>query len=973
MDHGQVAYLHGDHGSGKTHSVLYLLNHVAGDHSKIGTMTYRFYVKAQDGNFLDIYRRIMEQLSMTALRNLSLRFLGILAAEQAGRTFGEEAAASVLERLRESPDRIFALYDRMVVDPGAVLEAQASELAGVVGRREDFQRALTFLLDPALETAAYEWLVGHNITIRDASRLGVSGPIDDPQLCRYGVQLLVAMCARIREPIILVIDQCERLIFDENHDLYMPNVGLLHSLVEAVPRENGMLVLVGSEDAWRAVPRDFRQRFGLNDLLSTILTPDQAIELLGVYIGAVTGETAADDPYPFSTGAVHALLAASGGNIRRLLQLSWEVFDQAVRNLGQAVSDNLITADDVEATGQGWGGMRRNEAEHAIERLLRQEGLTFERPWRRGAVKADYAVLSGTEPRLLIWIMEAVFYDDEARGALSILSWLQQVLEEGWPTRVVLVVLGYCSPAVLSRLELAADDVIVYDGVEATQQLRTIAEQLSSQTEQASIADRGRLDEIYQALQLVAESRDQEVRALRSELNSLLSRISETSVPAGGRGNWVQRRQQLLDRIADVRELRRRDQLSDVETAHADAERDRRNRYFVAAAVIGIPLLLIGILIGSWPTQSWASVGAALGSTAVAVGLVLAFLPFTPRTLWSPSSILLPLGACVAAAGVGFFILYLGFTYPFYYSYRPTVQALLVALGLIIGTGCVLAGISVLRTRPARELSRPVDSFERLAQVTRSYAEATSLGPYQLEAALKYADPHLRYAGIITVKSSELLHRTRHDDGSDGYDRESDPPLLSGRREGYERALARQFRVEPTVILRREAARALGTAPPSLVEAVIEDGIRENIAEIVYLVEIAKVPPVSLPTDDDQSTSAATALAGWRQSVEAADSADNLLWYILKRVTNVDSENEFWAALKDWYGGEQDPSSWSRLRRIPERSFRQAATILSPFEKGGLGTFDELSMISEIDNMYLFVEQLIFYRELSYSEERGSS
>ena len=59
----------------------------------------------------------------------------------------------------------------------------------------------------------------------------------------------------------------------------------------------------------RAHHSDFRQRFGLNDLLSTILTPDQAIELLGVYIGAVTGETAADDPYPFSTGAVHALLS----------------------------------------------------------------------------------------------------------------------------------------------------------------------------------------------------------------------------------------------------------------------------------------------------------------------------------------------------------------------------------------------------------------------------------------------------------------------------------------------------------------------------------------------------------------------------------------------------------------------------------------------------------------------------------------
>jgi len=36
-----------------------------------------------------------------------------------------------------------------------------------------------------------------------------------------------------------------------------------------------------------------------------------------------------------------------------------------------------------------------------------------------------------------------------------------------------------------------------------------------------------------------------------------------------------------------------------------------------------------------------------------------------------------------------------------------------------------------------------------------------------------------------------------------------------------------------------------------------------------------------------------------------------------------------------------------------------AADMLSPFEKGGLGTFDELALIPDMDDLYLFFEQLI--------------
>jgi Domain of unknown function (DUF4062) len=527
INHGQVAFLHGVHGAGKTHAVLYSLERVQAL-LPAGDLAYRFYVKAADNNFIAFYRRLMGQLDLTALRNISLRFLGIITGEEAGKALGADEEARWLEQLREAPDRVYTLYEQLVVEPGAVLETQAAELAGIVGGREEFQRALTFLLDPALEEPAYAWLTGRDVTASEASRLGVSGPITDPQLCRYGIQLLVSMCTRIGKPVIVVIDQCERLVLDENAELHMPNVGLLHSLIEAVPRERGMLVLVGSDDAWRALPTDFRQRIGSNDVLAPILTPDQAVEVLTVYVAAVAGETAHDDSFPFTRDAILALLELSGGNIRRLLQAAWGVF--------QATSGEEITRAAVaRAADQVTGSTSRDEAERAIERVLLEEGVTFVQPWRQGAMQADYGVLAGSEAHVLIRISQAVFYNDEAHIALGSLSLIRQLQREGLAARVVLIVLGYCSPEVLSQLKRAAHDVFVYEGEAVAEQLRGVVRQMPGQGQQSAAMNRDRLDEVYRALQLTAESRDQEVRALRAELTSLQDRLAEASVVQSGK------------------------------------------------------------------------------------------------------------------------------------------------------------------------------------------------------------------------------------------------------------------------------------------------------------------------------------------------------------------------------------------------------------------------------------------------------
>ncbi|MEV8639096.1 AAA family ATPase [Streptosporangium sp. NPDC051023] len=365
---GQVVFLHGDHGSGKTHAIRFLLRRLA---ENPGETPYRFYVKLQDGDFPSGYRRLMSQIDRPMLRELSLRFLGTIAGAETGRVYGEQAGAVAASVLRADPDRFYSMLRDLQVELGSVLQAQARELAQIAGAQEDFQRALTSLLDPVLEEAAYDWLAGREIGAVDARRLGVSGPIIDPELCRYGIQLLVALCTRGGRPAVVILDQCERLVLGENGHVRSGNEGLLQSLVERLPQENGMLVLAGNEQVWERLPRDLKQRFGGNVVGSSAVTLEQTTELLSAYLRAVS--PADDTVHPFLVSGVRALHTLGGGNARRILQLSWLAFELA------APDRALISRATVERALRGGEPSRIADTErpgfgHALPDVLAELG-----------------------------------------------------------------------------------------------------------------------------------------------------------------------------------------------------------------------------------------------------------------------------------------------------------------------------------------------------------------------------------------------------------------------------------------------------------------------------------------------------------------------------------------------------------------------------------------------------------------------
>lgn len=466
---GQVAFLDGDHGSGKTHAIRYALGQAADLAGRFDAI--RLYVKAQDADFVALYQRLMSQVGRALLRELSLQFLRVLATERAGRWPSNSPESQILASARRDPEQVGRLFTDLLVERGAVLETQAVELARVTENGDEFQRALSHLLNPSLEDAAYAWFTGREPAPDDAERLGVSGPINDRDRCRFGLQLLTVMCARIGRPLIVVVDQCERLVVERPD-----NMGTIHSLVERMPQDNGMLLLAGNEASWRALSPDLRQRFGSNHFSLDVLSPAQARRFLSTYLDMARGDASvtvgdgltltsrSSGPpriWPFTDSGVKALLALSGGNARKLLQMAWASLETA--RMEQAEVDGALVQKATEEVP-----LNEQDAARAVERWLLDEQVVYKRQWRDDMLSADFVVMSESGPRLIVEVVGPVFSVDETHRLRRSL----ELIRSRWAAEIVVLVLGYCEPAARQLLAQSAHEVILFDDMRALERLR---------------------------------------------------------------------------------------------------------------------------------------------------------------------------------------------------------------------------------------------------------------------------------------------------------------------------------------------------------------------------------------------------------------------------------------------------------------------------------------------------------------------
>jgi Cdc6-like AAA superfamily ATPase len=564
LEIGQPLILCGPHGCGKTHAVFYIMQKVAEAFSistGFGAEPFQIYVRTEGPDFLMLYREIMKHVSRSLLYDLSQRFLESIIGKQARSDLpNKELACSWIEEIHRNPNAVSKLFQEYVIEEGAVQDRQAKEVAGIAGRNKDFQRALSFLLSESMSETAYRWFLGDNLSLDDVKKLGVSGSITRPEMGKWAIQLLVSLFHRAGQPFILYLDQYERLVLeqfaltDQDKARLSENAGILHSLVETVPRENGMIVLSGREDAWALLPQDVRQRFSANIVSFPILTVEEARDLVRIYLdqanpvdsfkagpsessssdGGSSASASDSDLSPFNLDAIAEIHRFGGGNIRRLLQICSLLFEQAFAKK-LPITRNFVVKTLSELNQMQVDGKTVN---HEIEFLLRRRSLKFVSDFRFNDAKVDFAVFTPDGIlQFLIKITGAVFHDDEVRSALNSVALVNRIRREAAPPPFVLVVVGYVSGEVVNTIESVADEVVVYRPDTFPEEFAQVLDRLTraapakpADLEERKVFER-QLAEIKAELEKLASSRDQEARATNARVEELLKQQELTRNP----------------------------------------------------------------------------------------------------------------------------------------------------------------------------------------------------------------------------------------------------------------------------------------------------------------------------------------------------------------------------------------------------------------------------------------------------------
>ncbi|MBI4877222.1 MAG: hypothetical protein HY822_21550 [Acidobacteria bacterium] len=691
-ERGQILGLRGEHGAGKTHAMRYVWARLKQDSIAL----CQVYAKAEGPDFLGLYRVIVPQISQELLRDLCRSFFaGLAASNLKSRIQDADARGQLEERLRSDPAEVERLLGTYFLEQGWLDALQASEVGSLANEMREFQRVFSFLDSPGdLGARAYEWLQGKEPSEADRRRLGVAGPIRSAEAAKWGLQVLVTLFGRAGRPLILYLDQFEKLVLDPGGNLVAQNAGLLHSLVEVVPRERCMLMVAGNEEAWNALPRDLTQRFARQIVSFPVLTLAEAGDLVRLYLtppGEEFRPGGGDGLYPFSEEAIKRMLVYGAGNVRRLLQTCWEAFEAA------GPERREVGADLIEAVvgKHQHTAFQESTVRQEIEKILIGRSLAWRREFRVGSAVVDFAVMGPDgAPRVLIEVSQALFLEDEARQALDQIEKLAQSQASGLTARFIVVVVGYVSPEVLEKLRLAAHDVLVYEPETFAARFRGILDQISSgaKSEGSTSWDsvERELSAVRSGLESILKTRQSEQLISETRLTELLTKQEAGRLEQrreSARAAWGEERRRITAEIQKAREERKRAELAEIEVLRRKAEAGLRRRWAAYSAVGGIAAAILFL------------------------SALLALVSDTPS-----AAVSLPLRAFAAA----------------------------VTVGAVVYAAVYFGYLWVFRPLPERELAGPISSLSELDPAARQFGRSRTSGrPH------RSPNPQVRYVAAL--------------------------------------------------------------------------------------------------------------------------------------------------------------------------------------------------------------------------------
>jgi hypothetical protein len=639
-DSGRAVALHGGHGTGKTHTLLYALSQIGLHQTENGRHPVTLYVRADAPDPVVLYRKLMARWSRGALRELAVQAFAGYAAEEfvasRGSTDGpRDELEQVSRRLRDDPELVRHAIQGSELSRTGILNRQEQDISRIQGSFGHFERGLRALFDPNLAKAAHRWLTAESVEPADLERLGVTGPIQDLPDVRIGIHVLATLARRAGRPLTLALDQVEAFLRTSDNAIERGNAGLLRAVVEAVVDEHGLLLAAMSEDAWQDLPPDVRQRFGPSEIPMPALSLGEAEDVLAAYLAPWPPAQEQPRTFPFAPAAVRQLLTESGGNMRRYIQTAHFVFNTALDDKLVIEAPTVMRA--LARTG-GERAPKEAEVRRAVERTLRSRGARVEVDHVRDGREIDFAVLRGDRIVLAVEISAAVFGGDEAARAAEHLETVRAL--RGDRPVVVLVIVGYSSPEVLEKLEEVADHVIVAATHAFEGELeRAVAGALANGATTGVMLD-ARFDELREELLRVVEQRQSQEQIVEEQLQVVSTSRSlgewEEAVRSA-RQAWSQERQRIEDEIHAKRAERRAAELEELMQLHDDAVRrlreSRRTRLMALGAASVLVAALVGVFVGT--AQSTTLIGVmSFVVTAIVLAAAIALLYLFGERRW---------------------------------------------------------------------------------------------------------------------------------------------------------------------------------------------------------------------------------------------------------------------------------------------------------------------------------------------------
>jgi Cdc6-like AAA superfamily ATPase len=438
VNNGAALGIKGSFGSGKTHLIQFLISEARTFHPE----TIQAYAKAKSGDLFEVYKDLINRLGM---RQLAEGHVKVLSAAGRRLSEGNELLDATVNRLREKPEIVLNLIRDTLLSESDIVEDAANALRGEGSRFTDFFSVFTFLNDTRLQATAFSWFQGEKLDREKLERLGVSSPLAETDAGR-GLQFLSMMYSFAGAPLILYIDQIERLILDEP-DRSAGNRGHLHSLVEAFVANGNMLVLAGVSEAWDKLPEDFIQRLTPPIVTLPSLNVKQTQAIIAVYLSSDSERYGFSDIFPFTEESIVTIVQISRGNIRSIIGLCYRCFEIAFPGK-RAISAETVTKA-AESLQQLYN---RTTVLDEICMLLRAAKCRYERKVLLAHETQDIVVPNSTEPRAIINVMEPVFLEDEARDAHRHAAAAEKLRAIFPNVESVLVDIGYRSPEVERQL-----------------------------------------------------------------------------------------------------------------------------------------------------------------------------------------------------------------------------------------------------------------------------------------------------------------------------------------------------------------------------------------------------------------------------------------------------------------------------------------------------------------------------------------